>query len=129
MKLLWGRIAIAALVAEVLGIAALAILVFIFGPGGWEASMPFAQRLGAWVGPISGFVLCLGGGYWVARSARDARIANGAAMGVAGAILDLTIALGGGGALSVLLMGSNAGRVVGGSIGGWLASRTSASAV
>ena len=129
MKLLWGRIAIAALVAEVLGVAALAMLVFVFGPGGWEASMPFAERLGAWVGPISGFVLCLAGGYWVARSARNARIVNGAAMGVAGAILDLTIALGGGGALSVLLMGSNVGRVVGGSIGGWLASRTSASAV
>src|SRR5262245_48304476 len=129
MKLRWGRIAIAALVAEVLGIAALAILVFLFGPGGWEASMPFAQRLGAWVGPISGFVLCLAGGYWVARSAPAARIANGAAMGVAGAILDLTIAVSGGGALSVLLLGSNAGRIAGGSIGGWLASKRGASAV
>jgi len=129
VNLLWGRIAVAALVAEVLGVAALAILVAIFGPGGWEASMPFAQRLGAWVGPISGSVLCLAGGYWVARGARQARLANGAAMGIAGVILDLAIAFSGGAGLSALLLASNAGRIVGGSIGGWIASRGSSGAV
>jgi hypothetical protein len=128
MTLRWGRIAIAALAAEVLGVAVLVILVYIFGPSGIEAAQPFAERLGTWVGPISGFVLCLAGGYWVARSARSARIANGAAMGIAGAILDLVMAGLLGAGFSILLLGSNAGRIVGGSVGGWLASRGSADA-
>lgn len=70
MRLRTGRIAIAAIAAELLGVLALVVLVTIFGPsGGFEAAQLFAERLGAWVGPISGFLLCLAGGYWVARGA------------------------------------------------------------
>lgn len=123
MNLRWGRIAIAAIVAEVLGVATLVILVAIFGPSGMEAAQPFAERLGMWVGPISGFPLCLAGGYWVAKSVPHAGIANGTAMGIAGAVLDLSIAGLLGAGFSLLLLGSNVGRIFGGSIGGWLALR------
>jgi hypothetical protein len=121
MNLRLGRIVIAAIAAEVLGILALVILVAIFGPPGFEAAQPFAERLGAWVGPISGFVLCICGGYWVARRAPAQPLANGFAMGVAAAVLDLASAAALGASLEPLLLLSNVGRIVGGTIGGGLA--------
>ena len=100
------------------------MLVTIFGPPGFAAAQPFAERLGAWVGPISGFVLCLMGGYWVARAAPTSRIQNGLAMGVAAAALDIAIASAIGATFQLLLVISNGGRIVGGTLGGWLASRS-----
>lgn len=123
MNLRFGRIAIAAVAAELLGVLALVALVMIFGPPGFAAAQPFAERLGAWVGPISGFVLCLAGGYWVERGAATSRIQNGFAAGAAGAVLDLAIAAMAGAPFQLLLVLSNVGRIVGGSIGGLLASR------
>jgi hypothetical protein len=123
MHLRFGRIAIAAIAAEVLGILALIILVMIFGPPGFAAAQPFAEHLGAWVGPISGFVLCILGGIWVAKGAESHFILNGVSMGIAGAALDFMTAAAMGGQFQVLLLVSNAGRVVGGMIGGWLALR------
>ena len=123
MNLRFGRIAVAAISAEVLGILSLVVLVAIFGPpGGFAAAQPFAERLGAWVGPISGFVLCLVGGYWVAGAAPTSRIQNGLAMGVAAAALDIAIASAIGATFELLLVISNGGRIVGGTLGGWLAS-------
>jgi putative Mn2+ efflux pump MntP len=124
MRVRPGRIIAAVVVAEILGVAILAALVTIFGPPGFKAAQPFAQRLGAWVGPISGFVLCTLGGWWVARHVpRSDRLVNGFATGLSAAILDVAIAAAFGSILSLLLLLSNAGRIVGGSIGGWLASR------
>jgi hypothetical protein len=123
MNLRWGRIAIAVVAAEILGVAVLAILVTLFGPPGFQAAMPFAERLGAWVGPISGFALCTMGGYWVARGAGPAALSNGVATGAAAAALDLAIGALLGGSINGLLVLSNVGRVIGGTIGGWLVSR------
>ena len=94
----------------------------MFGPPGFAAAQPFAERLGAWVGPISGFVLCLTGGYWVAKAASTSRIQNGLAMGMAAAALDLAIAAASGASFWLLLVISNVGRIVAGTLGGWLAS-------
>jgi hypothetical protein len=123
MSLRWGRIAVAVVSAEILGVAILALLVTMFGPPGFAAAVPFAERLGAWVGPISGFVLCLLGGYWVARSASSQRLQNGVAVGVCAALLDIVVGFALGAGISMLLVLSNIGRIVGATIGGWLSSR------
>ena len=125
MKLRLGRIVLAAVAAEVLGVVALIVLVGIFGPGGgFKEAQPFAERLGAWVGPISGFVLCGAGGYWVARRAAPFYLGNGLAVGLAGAFLDLVSAAAVGASFHVLLIVSNVGRIAGGYLGGLLASRS-----
>ncbi len=123
MKLRFGRIAIAVVAAEVLGVLALVVLVTIFGPPGFEAATPFAERLGAYVGPISGFVFCLLGGYWVARASAPFGVRNGLATGAAAALLDFAIAATMADPFQWLLLLSNAGRIMGGTLGGLLASR------
>jgi hypothetical protein len=123
MHLRYGRIAIAAFAAEVLGILALIILVMIFGPPGFAAAQPFVERLGAWVGPISGFVVRILGGFWVAKGAESHCMINGVSMGIAAAALDFLTATAIGGQFQVLFLLSNAGRVVGSMVGGWLAFR------
>jgi hypothetical protein len=126
MTLRLGRIAIAAIAAEVLGVLALIILVAVFGPPGVEAAQPFAERLGAYVGPISGFALCLVGGWWVGRSATPFEVRNGLAVGLAGAVLDLAIASTMANPFQWLFLLSNLGRILGGTLGGALAARGSA---
>jgi hypothetical protein len=125
MRIKWGRAIVATLAAEVLGVLALIVLVAIFGPPGFEEATPFAEQLGAYVGPISGFTLCMIGGWWTARAALPAdKIANGAAMGMIAAALDIALSFALGGHFVPLLVYSNVGRIVAGTLGGWLATRT-----
>jgi hypothetical protein len=124
MKLRLGRIVLAAAAAEIAGVLALAALVAIFGPSGFKEAQPFAERLGAWVGPISGFLLCIGGGYWVAKGAAPYYLTNGVAMGLAGALVDIVSAIALGASFQILLVVSNVGRIVAGFVGGALASRS-----
>ena len=125
MRLSVGRIVMAAVAAEVLGMFALVVLVVLSGPDDQSQTQQFAERLGAWVGPLSGFLLCLLGGYWVARNFGNP-IRNGLCMGVAAALLDLAVALAIGATFAPLLFLSNAGRVIGGTVGGYIASRSGA---
>jgi hypothetical protein len=123
MAIRFGSIALAAVAAEVTGVLVLVVLVALFGPPGLEAAQPFAERLGAWVGPLSGFTLCLAAGYWVARGAGPDAVRNGVALGMAAAALDLATAFALGAGPELLLLVSNAGRVAGGALGGGLALR------
>ena len=123
MKLRYGRIIIAAISAEVAGVLALVILVVIFGPSDKKLMQGFAEDLGAWVGPISGFLLCMLGGYWAAYKS-NAPLLNGVSMGTAGAVLDIAIALIIGATFAPLLFISNAGRIIGGAIGGFIANKS-----
>ena len=125
MRLWVGRIVMAAVAAEVLGVFALVVLVVLSGPDDQSQTQQFAERLGAWVGPLSGFLLCLLGGYWVARNSGNP-IRNGLCMGVAAVLLDLAVALAIGATFAPLLFLSNAGRVIGGTVGGYIASRSGA---
>ncbi len=122
MKLAFARIALAAVVAEIVGIATLVALVAAFGPSGAEAQR-YAEQLGAYVGPISGLLLCFAGGWWVART-QSAPVANGVALGVAAAALDLGLALALGAAVGPILILSNFGRVAAGTLGGVKAARS-----
>ena len=71
------RIVFTAVAAEVLAVLMLIILVTLFGPSDADAAQAYAERLGYWVGPISGFALCLLGGLWVARGLHAAHVLNG----------------------------------------------------
>lgn len=122
VELRYGRIIIAAIGAEVAGVLALVILVVIFGPSDKKLVQGFAEDLGAWVGPISGFFLCMLGGYWAAYKSK-APLLNGVSMGAAGAVLDIAIALIIGATFVPLLFISNAGRIIGGAIGGFIAKK------
>jgi hypothetical protein len=123
MKFRIGRIAFAAVAAEVLGILVLVLLVAAFGPSDKTAAQTYAQSLGLWVGPVSGFVLCLLGGFWVARGLVKLHVANGFALGVAGAAIDAGLLIAAGASFEIVYLVSNLGRVVAGTIGGWLAER------
>lgn len=120
MKLRPGKIALAAVTAEIFGLLSLVVLVVVFKPASDDAAVQtFAEHLGTWVGPITGFVFCCLGGFWVAKGSEHP-IGNGFAMGCAGVVLDVLSGLGFGAHFEWLLVFSNAGRVAGGTLGGWL---------
>jgi hypothetical protein len=92
MRVHIGRTVAAAAVAELLGVAILAALVVVFGPSGFKEVQLFAAKLGSWVGPISGVLLCILGGWWVAGGVPLAdKVLNGIAMGFTAAITAATI--------------------------------------
>lgn len=126
MKIRFGRIVIAAVAAEVLGVLSLVLLVALLGPSEPSAAQTYAERLGFWVGPISGFIFCLLGGLWVARGLPRARVLNGSLAGIAGASVDAGIlaAMGALFPFEPVFAVSLAGRVVAGTLGGWLAGRS-----
>jgi len=123
MGIRFGRVAIAAVAAEILGIIALVVIVALFGPQERAAAEAYAMRLGMWVGPISGFVFCLLGGWWVAKRTNRAEVANGFATGLAAAAIDLTLIVVSGAPFHQVYVVANAGRIVAGTLGGWFARR------
>lgn len=123
MQIRLGRIVLAALLTEVLTIVVLVVIVALFGPHDPAAAKAYAERLGYWVGPISGFVLCLLAGYWVARGARGAGVLNGLVLGCVVAGIDVGLLVLGGAKFELIFAISNVGRVLAGVTGGWLAER------
>ena len=121
MNIKTGRIAIAVIATEILGILSLGILIDLFGPSDEAAAQVFAVRLGFWVGPISGFILCLLGAFWVTRRLSDSHLANGLMLGGAAAALDVGFLLAMGVSSEPIVAISNIGRIVAGVIGGRLA--------
>ncbi len=117
-----GRIIAAVLLAEGGGVCVLVALVAIFGPHG-AGDQAFAERLGAWVGPSTGFLFCLAGGFWVARRAGTQHASNGLLVGLIAAALDLSMGMALGARMGPLLLLSNVGRIVAGLAGGRLAER------
>jgi len=123
-----SRIFAAVILAELLPILLLIAIVFVYGFFRQTDSLSpkeFAPLAGNWVGPIGGFVATLLFAWWAARRAQAQRIAHGAAVGVATALLDfgLGILLAGAGAIQPLFFLSNGGRILAGLLGGWLAAR------
>lgn len=115
-----GKLVLTAFAVETLTILVLVLLVGVLGPSDPEEAAAYAERLGAWVGPIAGFILCLAGGWLVARKTEHP-LAFGVALGVLVAAIDVTLLVSGGVAFQVLFVVSNLGRVIAGALGGWLA--------
>ena len=123
MQIRINRIVIAAVAAEVLAVLALVLLVALFGPSDVAAAQAYAERLGYWVGPLAGFGFCLLGGFWVARGLHTAQVPNGFALGLVVAGIDIGILVVSGAAFQPIFAVSNIGRVIAGSVGGWIARR------
>lgn len=121
-----GRTVVAAVGAE-LGTYVVWVVVLIVG--GLIIMNPsrtkwFAYFFGQSVGILSGFLLCVFAARWAARASDDP-VKSGVIVGVMCAALNAVIV----GATTakfppILLIGS-LGRVLGGSVGGWFAQRTS----
>jgi hypothetical protein len=118
----WGRIALGALVAEAVPIAALVGLVAAFGPGVQTEDKLLAARLGRWIGPLGGSLMCFLAALWVTRRLVAYQILHGILLGVAAALLDCGLLLASGAAFEWIFVVSNAGRIGAGAVGGIVAS-------
>ncbi len=123
MRWKWGRIAVAAVTAEVLPILALFGLVALLGPGEPAAAEQYAARLGRWVGPIGGGVAVFLGAVWVGRGLPAGQVAHGVAVGAATAAIDGALLAASGTGFEWLFVASQGGRVAAGALGGWVARR------
>ncbi len=113
-----GRVVLAAIVAEAVPIVLLILLVAVLGPREPAGAEKYAARLGQWVGPIGGAVMCFIAARWVARKAERLRVTHGALVGAGAALLDIALLVGSGAAFEWLFVVSNAGRVIAGAGGG-----------
>jgi hypothetical protein len=127
LQLNWIRTLAGVFAAEALPILALVAVVFVYGflrkP---ESPSPqeFAPVAGSWVGPFGGFLATLLFAFWAAKRNPQSPFAQGIAVGVGTALLDLAIGIPAGG-IGVLIFVSNAGRIIAGILGGWLGSKPS----
>ncbi len=127
LPILW--IIALAIMVETIAIAILALLVAIFGPRGSGdpgAMQAFAEHLGRFVGPIASAVLCFLGAWWLARRAKQREVLCGFLLGAACVAIDLATLFPLGGRFGWLIAVSNAGRLIAGSLGGHVASRSRA---
>ena len=116
-----GRILVVAILAETLAVLTLVLAVALFGPSEPSAAQAYAERIGLWVGPIAGFLMTLAGGWWVAKDLANFQLRNGFVLGLVVAMIDISILLLSGADFQLIFAISNIGRVVAGSLGGWLA--------
>jgi len=121
MRISLGRVVVAVIAAELLGVLALVAVVALFGPANAADAQTYAERMGLWIGPSSGFVLCAIGGWWVGRSVVNDRVMHGLVLGVLAAALDIALLLAAGASVTLVPAMSNVGRIAAGTLGGWLA--------
>lgn len=55
MRIGLGRVVVAVVAAELLGVLALVAVVALFGPTNAAEAQTYAERMGLWIGPSSGF--------------------------------------------------------------------------
>ena len=123
MQIRLGRVALVAIITEVLAILVLVLVVAVAGPTEPASAQAYAQKIGYWLGPVAGFIFCVAGGWIVASRLPSHRILNGFAVGVFAAGIDIAILVASGANFQYIFVISNIGRIVAGSLGGWLGSR------
>ena len=121
MTIRWLRLVIAAVVAEIIPIVLLVALVAIFGPGDAAEAEAYAARLGRWVGPIGGGLATFLLAFWVVRPLAAGHVLHGFLLGVLVAVIDAGLLVGGSTVFEWLFVISGAGRIVAGTLGGYLA--------
>ncbi len=125
MTIRWLRLLPAAIVAEIIPIVGLVALVAIFGPGDAAEAQDFAASLGAWVGPLGGALATFLLAIWVARPLAAAHVLQGGLLGVLVALLDAGLLVAGSAPFQWLFVISGVGRIVAGTLGGYLAHKRS----
>ena len=123
MQIRWVRILVGAVAAEAVAIFVLVVLVAILGPRDPNGAQAYAERLGRFVGPFAGAVFGVIGGYLVARGGTGNRILQGALFGLFFALVDVALLIAGQAPFAWLFVISNAGRIIGGTVGGAIAER------
>jgi hypothetical protein len=126
MRLRVRRLAIAAALAELISVAALTALLPLLlasRTGTLVYQIMEAQRLALWVAPMSGFITCALGAWWVSRRASLDAERNGLALGVTVAVFDLALLVVSGAPFGALMALSAIARIAGGCVGGWWAAR------
>ena len=113
-----------AVVIEATAVLVLVLTVALFGPPDPAEARAYAERVGYWMGPAAGFALCLVGGWIVARPLTVGHVPRGALLGAMVAVIDVAILMGSGATFQLILVASNVGRIVAGSLGGLVARRT-----
>jgi uncharacterized protein YndB with AHSA1/START domain len=119
----WVSILLGGVLAEAAAILALVLIVALVGPADAAAAQAYAERLGEWVGPIGGATAALVAAFLVARGAAGVELATGTAVGIVAASVDVAILAASRAPFQPLFIVSNAGRILAGGIGGWLAAR------
>ena len=119
-----GRVALTTFVSELAPILLLVIVVLIYETKGVDAQtrQAFAERVGAWLGPIAGAIFTFGFGFLAVRGI-DRPLLHGTLIGVAVAVLDAVLTMATGAAFIPLFAASWTGRVVAGVAAGLLAAR------
>jgi len=126
MGVRWVRVVLAGFLAEVALIGVAIPLYFL----------PHAQTALNWAIPPASFLVLVPFGWWAARGAPRSEVLNGFLAGLAGVVLYLALAIGGAAAahrdpwatFTPAYMLAHALKLVGGAVGGWLASRKRAPA-
>lgn len=107
-----------AVVIEGLAILVLVGVVAVTGPGDPVAARAYAEDLGYWLGPLAGFVLCVGGGWLVSRRSGSRQVSRGLLLGAMVVGIDVTLLVASGATFQPILALSNMGRLVAGALGG-----------
>lgn len=99
-------------------ILALFIVVAIFGPRDAAAAQAYAEKMGRWVGPLAGMVLCFFGGWIVARKATGSELLHGLLFGTLTALIDVALLIAMHAHFEPLFVVSDLAKVVAASAGG-----------
>jgi len=116
----WGRIIVAAVLAEVAAIAAVVVAVALFGPDTQEAAEAYANRIARWLGPLAGACATFAGALIAAKPVPDRAVAHGVAVGCVIALIDVILLAGADASFEWLFVASDAARIAAGALGGWI---------
>lgn len=124
----WLRVALAALMAELVPLLILVVAVSVYGfiiaPNqNAEFYQAFAENTGKYIGPIAGTLSTLALGFWAASHNSGRELLHGFLTGLVVAVLDATILVSPSAefdAVSVLVLG---GKLLAGLLGGYVAKR------
>lgn len=125
-QIYWLRLILGALGVEVAAVLLLVILVAAFGPNNAEAARAFADRLGAWVGPVAGSLFTFIGACAIARRLSRDRFLHGVLFGVSVALLDVAILVATRAPFAWVFVFSNLLKLLAGYLGGVCAARSAA---
>lgn len=121
MKIRWIRLVAGAIGAEVTVILILICLVAIFGPNNAVQAQAYAEKLGAWVGPLGGVVLSFVGALWVSRGLTSGHFLHGFLFGLIYALLDVALIVAMQAPFAWLFVASDGGKLLAGIAGGLVA--------
>jgi hypothetical protein len=121
-RLNWPRVIVAVVIGEVVPLLVLIGVVHFLRPDDPTEVDAFARHMGAYVGPIGGFVTVLVVSWWAGRGS-SAPVPQGTMIGVILAIIDGSIVIAIAEPFGWLWFVSNGGKIAAGAFGGWLARR------